>query len=69
MAKKNSVVLKSMRISAEMNEILVEVAEELCIKKVDIVRLLLNRALMQLKYDSLRAGGYKNLDFAIKKIK
>ncbi len=52
-----------------MNDILVEIAEELDISKSNIIRLLLNRSLLQLKSDSIRMGGFKNLDFSIKKIK
>ncbi len=69
MAKPNSIIIKSFRIPAENFKIIKEVSDELCISQIDIVRLLLQRALMQLKHDAIRMGGYKNLDFAIKKVK
>jgi len=69
MAKRNSVILKSFRIPAEMDDILLEIAEELLISKTNIIRLVLNRGLMQLKYDSTRMGGYQNLNFSLERIK
>ncbi len=68
MAKRNTVVLNKIRIRADLNDILVEISQVLDISKTDILKLLLNRSLLQLKSDSVRSGGYQNLDFSIKKI-
>jgi len=69
MAKRNSRIIKSFRLSANTFDIIKEVADELCLAQNDIIRILLNRSTQQLKHDALRAGGYQNLSFSLEKIK
>ena len=69
MKGENTIVIKSFRISAGNFKIIKEIADELCFSQTDVIRLLLNRALQQLKYDAIRSGGYKNLTFSVEKIK
>lgn len=49
-----------------MDSILSEATNKLQFKKPDLVRFLLNRALMQLKADSIKAKGYENLSFTLR---
>ena len=69
MAKQNTIVIKSFRITAENFKIIKEIADELCFSQTDVIRLMLNRAVQQIKFDKVRAGGYKNLTFSLEKIK
>ena len=69
MAKPNCISLKGFRIASTTYDIVKEISDELCLSKNDVLRLLLNRATTQLKYDCLKAGGYKNLTFSLVEIK
>lgn len=64
----NNYILKSIRISEQMNKMIEEACKELGLKKQDLVRFLLNRALMQLNNDARDAGGYDNLEITLRKI-
>ena len=69
MAKKNSIIIKSFRIRADINDILKKAGEEIGLPKIDIIRILLNRSALQLKHDSQRAGGSSNLSFSLELMK
>ncbi len=66
MAKRNSVVYQALRISGDVDDFIKEMSEELCFSKNDVLRLLLNRSVLQIKGDLIRFGGWKNLSFEIK---
>lgn len=66
MAKRNSVVYKSLRLAGEVDDFIKEMSEELCFSKNDCLRLLLNRSILQMKYDLKKFGGFSNLTFEIK---
>ena len=61
-------IIKSFRISKEVNDLLNEAYKELGFKKTDIVKFLLHRSLMQLKSDSIQAGGYDKLSITLKEV-
>lgn len=61
MANKN--ILRNLRISNETDNLLDELSEHLEIRKTDLARMLLNKTLNQIKHDSIKAGGYENLEF------
>lgn len=58
--------LKPIRITESTNNLIIEACEKLGFKKADLIRFLLNRSLKQLKSDSVKAGGYENLDFSLR---
>lgn len=66
---KNKTIIKSFRISNQTDRILNEASEELCLSKVDIIRLLLNSSANNLKVDAIKAGGFANLNFSLIKNK
>jgi hypothetical protein len=61
--------IKTLRISSETNSLLNEAAAKLDFKKPDLIRFLLNRSLQQLKSDSIRAGGYDQLQITLRQQK
>jgi len=65
---KKNYIIKAFRISKETNDLLQEATKNLPFKKTNLIRFLLNRALRQLKSDSLKAGGYKNLNITLREI-
>lgn len=60
-------IIKALRIDAEMASLLKESCKKLGFKQPDLIRLLLNRSLKQLKSDAIEAGGFSNLEFTIRK--
>jgi len=65
---KKNYIIKAFRVTKKTNDLLNEITENLSFKKSDLIRFLLNRALRQLKADSVRAGGYENLSITLKEI-
>jgi hypothetical protein len=63
--KKN--ILINLKITSEMDQNLSEIADNLDISKVDLMRLFLNTSINRLKADVINAGGYDNLEFTIRK--
>ena len=65
MASKNSRVTY-IRLTEDMEQIIDNLSGSIGIKKSVIMRMLLNRALIQLRTDALRAGGYDKLEMNIR---
>lgn len=66
---KNKTIIKAFRLSTQTDNILNEASAELCLSKVDIIRLLLNASANNLKADAIKAGGFSNLNFSLIKNK
>ena len=64
MIQKKNHKLGDMRLSTEMNELLLEIASQLGFRKTDLARLLLMKSLKQLKGDIARHG-LQNLEFQL----
>lgn len=64
MAVKNHII--KIRIDEEMNNLLNEAVEKIGFKKTELIRYLLNRALQQLKSDSIQAHGFDKLEFTLR---
>ena len=52
-----------LRITTEMKTDIKDISNKLGFKESDLCRYLLNRAIQQLKADSIKAGGYDKLSF------
>lgn len=66
MKGENKPKINAFRIAPKIDNILNEVCEELAFRKVDLIRILLTRAVFELKADSIKAGGIQNLTFQLK---
>lgn len=64
----NSWVLPALRISDRLHKLLKEASEETGIKMTDLARFLLVRGIKKMKEDSVKAGGYENLEISIKRL-
>lgn len=60
-------VIKSIKLTTEMNLEIKEVSEATGFKETDLIRHLLNRSLEQLKADKTKAGGYDKLEITLRK--
>lgn len=65
-AKKNYFL--HLRIAKETNDQLQEISENLGLKPTDLARMLLINTLKRLKADSIKYGGWKEIEFSIKHI-
>lgn len=64
--KKNHLI--QFRLDKNKSEELDKISGELCIDKSKLIRLLMNRGLVQLKKAAFESGGYSNLEFSIKEL-
>lgn len=56
------------RLQKDKDEELSKIAEAINLDKSKIIRLLMNRGLIQLKKSALKVGGYNNLEISIKEL-
>lgn len=57
-----------LRMSSEMDKLLTEISEKLGLDKSALARFLLNKSLMQLRADSIKAGGYDKLEITLRHV-
>ena len=63
--KKN--INQQLRITSDMKEEIQKIAQATSIKETDVLRLLINRSIVQLRADC--SGDYSKLDFALRNTK
>lgn len=61
----NSISIKEFRVPARIDSIICKAANEMCMKKGEMVKLLINNAAIQLEQKALKAGGYDSLTFGV----
>lgn len=54
--KKN--IIKTIKITSEMNEEIVELAEETGLKQTDIIRQLISRGIFEVREERIKSGGH-----------
>ena len=59
-------IIKSFRVEKETLILLEEASAGLGLNKPDLIRFLLNRSLMQLRTDKIKAGSYEALEITIR---
>ncbi len=59
-------IIKSFRVEKETLILLEEASKGLGLNKPDLIRFLLNRSLMQLRTDKIKAGSYEALEITIR---
>lgn len=60
--------LTQVRLSSKTEEELIKFSKALGFDKSKLIRMLLNRAIIQLKQDAARVGGFENLTISVKEV-